>query len=175
MSKKAVKNPALGPYEAACLAGVHWTRIRVMAERGEVNVSYLRSRLETDRIRVYSMSSVNANWHAYEDALAGGRLTRRQRANAHMRPLMLAELGKIRDHIEFDDAIGSLEAAEILGVYPTFLHRLTESGKIIGRKLISHREGSGRSAIYSRKSCIANAEEAKKAYRLYPGRPRHAI
>lgn len=173
VSTVKIKNPALGAYEAACLMGVHWTRAPKMAATGEIATRTLVSSTGTDRLRVYSMQSVNANWREYEDALASGTLPRRPRANADMRPQMLRELGLVEQHIEFEDAIRVWEAAEILGCMPTFVARMAAKGEIVSRRLLSHREGDSRSLIYSRKSCEANV----KAYKQVrgPGRPRRGV
>lgn len=173
MSTTKIKNPALGAYEAACLMGVHWTRAPKMAISGEVATRTLVSSTGTDRLRVYSMQSVNANWYAYEEALAAGQLSRRPRANAHMRADMLRELGQVEQHIEFEDAIRVWEAAEILGCMPTFVARMAAKGEIVSRRLLSHREGDSRSLIYSRSSCVQNVRTYQK--NRGPGRPRRGV
>lgn len=170
MSAEKIANPALGAYEAACLMGVHWTRAAKMAAKDEIATRCLSWSSGDDRLRVYSMLSANANWHSYEDNLASGTLTRRPRANAHRRPEMLAELGKVKQHIEFADACSSLEACEILGCWHTALQRMVDEGRLVGRKLISHREGASRTMIFSRASCEANAASYRE--NPGPGRPR---
>lgn len=90
---------------------------------------------------------------------------------------MLSIIQNMENHIEFDDAIGAVEAAEILGVWHTWLRALLAKGAIVGRRLISHREGGSRVMIYSRKTCEDNVQEARKmaSSGATLGRPRHAL
>lgn len=90
---------------------------------------------------------------------------------------MLSEIRAMKDHIEFDDAIGAVEASEILGVWHTWLARMLEKGQIVGRRLISHRENASRVKIYSRKSCEDSVQATRQeiASGTYKGRPRHAL
>jgi len=175
--KTNVKNPALGPYEAACLLGCHWTRVSRMADKGELRSRQLRSHRGSKRLRIYSLTDIESNWTDYQYLLRTGQLPRRPRANEHLRPGMLSEIRKMENHIEFDDAVGSVEAAEILGVWHTWLRALLSKGAICGRRLISHREGASRTMIYSRKSCEENIQAARKmaSSGATPGRPRHAL
>ena len=173
VSAEKVKNPALGAYEAACLMGVHWTRAPKMAANGEIATRELSWSSDDHRLRVYSMLSANANWHAYEDLLASGGHRRRPRANAHLRAPMLGELGKIEQHIEFADAVSANEASEILGCYHSALARMVEGGRLVGRILISHREGPSRTWIFSRRSCEENVAQYLKSSSA--GRPRTGL
>jgi hypothetical protein len=84
--------------------------------------------------------------------------TGRPRAWVHMRPEAIKHLAKLKHPIQFADAIGPAEAAEILGVHCSFLTRLVRAGKIIGRRPWSPK-AKGKLAqnyIYSRASCRAN-------------------
>lgn len=176
MSSGAIKNPAIGPYEAACLLGVHWTRVPKMAASGVLRFRTIRSSTGKPRLRVYSMSDVNANWTDYQHLAREGQLPRRRRANEDLRPGMLEELAAIKQHIDFYDAISLYEAAEIMGVWTSFPARMVAAGAIIGRKLISHREGASRCIIYSRKSCEENAEMARRMQgETRVGRRRHGL
>lgn len=167
---------AIGPYEAACLLGVHWTRVPKMAADGTINFRTLRSSTGRARIRVYSFLSVNANFKDYTHDLRTGQFRSRPRSNVHLRPGMLKELSAIKQHIDFFDAVSVYEAAEIMGVWTSFPPRMIAAGAIVGRKLISHREGDSRSLIYSRKSCEENAELARRMQgESQRGRPRHGL
>lgn len=176
MSSNPIKNPAIGPYEAACLLGVHWTRVPKMAAAGILSFRTIKSSTGKPRLRVYSMSDVNANWTDYQHLVREGQLPRRRRSREDLRPGMLKELAAIKQHIDFYDAISIYEAAEIMGVWTSFPARMVAAGEIVGRKLISHREGASRCMIYSRKSCEENAEMARKMQADgRQGRPRHAL
>jgi hypothetical protein len=177
MPKTTLKNPALGPYEAACLLGVHYTRIPRMAEQGVLRYRTLKSSTKTDRLRVYSWTDVEENWRDYEHLFRTGQLPRRPRANVDLRPGILREVLAIESHIEFDDAISAYEAAEIMGVWWTWPPRMVAAGVIAGRTLLSHREGPSRARIYSRRSCEENVQTARRMAREGPqiGRKRHAL
>jgi len=148
-----------------------------MADKGELRTRQLRSHRGTKRLRIYSLTDIESNWTDYQYLLRTGQLPRRPRANEHLRPEMLSIIQKMENHIEFDDAIGAVEASEILGVWHTWLRALLAKGAIVGRRLTSHREGASRMMIYSRKSCEENVQEARKlaSSGVTPGRPRHAL
>ena len=174
--KTNVKNPALGPYEAACLLGVHWTRVPKMAGDGILRFRTIKSSTGKPRLRVYSMADVDANWTDYQHLAREGQLPRRRRSHEDLRPGMLRELAAVEQHIDFYDAISIYEAAEIMGVWASFPARMVAAGTVVGRRLISHREGASRCMIYSRKSCEENAEAARKMQvESRVGRPRHAL
>lgn len=172
-----LKNPALGAYEAACVLGVHWTRVPKMADAGILTARTIRSSRGTKRIRVYSFQNCQENWQNYVDDMRSGEHKKRARASESLRPPMLKELKAIEQHVDFYDAIGIYEAAEILGVWWSFMGRLAENGKVVGRKLISHRENGARSWIYSRASCEQNAELARRLVSTQSkvGRPRSGL
>jgi hypothetical protein len=89
---------------------------------------------------------------------------------------MLKELALVSQHIDFYDAVSVYEAAEIMGVWHSFPPRMARKGEIIGRRLISHREGGSKTLIYSRISCEENAEKARRMQNeIHAGRPRHAL
>lgn len=176
MASQSIKNPAIGPYEAACLLGVHWTRVPKMADDGVLRSRGIKSSVGRPRIRVYSLSDVNKNWTDYQHMLREGQLPRRQRANVDLRPGMLKEISEIEQHIDFYDAISVYEAAEIMGVWHSFPPRMAANGEIVARRLLSYREGGSRSLIYSRKSCEENAERARRLQgETHAGRPRHGL
>lgn len=172
-----LKNPALGAYEASCVLGVHWTRVPKMADSGVLTSRAFTSSRGTKRIRVYSFQNCQENWQSYLDGLRSGDRGKRERSHADKRPAMLKVLGEVEPHIDFHDAVGIYEAAEILGVWYTFLSRLVERGDVVGRKLISYRESVTRAWIYSRRSCEENVEIARRlsAQHTKTGRPRSGL
>jgi hypothetical protein len=147
------ENQALGPYEASCILGVHYTRVAKMAAKGEISARMIRASRGTKRIRVYSFASCQQNWQAYLDGLQLGGRVGQKRTKAAERVDMLRVLGNVDPQIDFYDAISIYEAAEILGVWHSFVARLAESEKIVGRKLINKRQDQARSWIISRRSC----------------------
>jgi hypothetical protein len=175
--KKMLKNPALGAYEASCVLGVHWTRVPKMANAGILTARTLTSSRGTKRIRVYSFENCQENWQSYVDELRSGDRGKRERSHADKRPEMLKALKAVEHHVDFYDAVGIYEAAEILGVWYTFLSRLVERGDVVGRKLISFRESTTRAWIYSRRSCEENVEVARRlsAQHVKTGRPRSGL
>ncbi len=176
MASQSIQNPAIGPYEAACLLGVHWTRVPKMAASGTLRYRTIKSSTGRSRIRVYSLSDVNNNWTDYQHMLREGQLIRRQRAHADLRTGMLNDLNAIEQHIDFYDAISVYEAAEIMGVWHSFPPRMAANGEIVARRLLSYREGGSRSLIYSRRSCEENAERARRLQsETHAGRPRHGL
>ena len=172
-----LKNPAIGAYEASCVLGVHWTRVPKMADAGVLTSRTLTSSRGTKRIRVYSFENCQKNWQSYLDDLRSGDRGKRERSHADKRPGMLKALDAVEPHVDFYNAVGIYEAAEILGVWYTFLSRLVERGDVVGRKLISYREGATRAWIYSRRSCEGNVEIARRlsAQHIKAGRPRSGL
>jgi hypothetical protein len=171
------ENQALGPYEASCILGVHYTRVAKMAAKGEISARMIRASRGTKRIRVYSFASCQQNWQAYLDGLQLGGRVGQKRTKAAERVDMLRVLGNVDPQIDFYDAISIYEAAEILGVWHSFVARLAESEKIVGRKLINKRQDQARSWIISRRSCEQNADAARllSSQHSKPGRPRSRL
>ncbi len=150
---------AIGPWEAACLMGVHWSRPAKMAAKGDI-VSRAVSGQDGREFAVYSREDCEQN---YQDYIEKRVVTRRPRTALDLRPGMVKALAsKKRPRIAFGDAISVEEAAKAMGVYWTLVPRLVESGKIVGRVLTSGRAGGARIWIVSRESCQRHAAEVSK-------------
>lgn len=176
MAKNPPQNAALGSYEAACVIGVHFTRIAKMAEAGTLKSRLLRSSSADIRIRVYSFSDLCQNWDEYVYSVDKKLRSRRRRTNEDLREPMIRELAAMPAHIDFYDAVSVYEAAEILGVWYSYVPRLAAAGGVVGRRLINHRQTKSRAMIYSRKSCEENAELARRmADTPTKGRSRHGL
>ena len=176
-----LKDQAIGSWEAAAVAGVHWTQPAVMSKKGLITSRAIKSPMATGTDRVfslYSLAQIDADYHDYEDAQAT-RTRRRPRGYLHLRPAALKKLLALPVKIDFDDAVGAGEAATIMGCHWTWPPRLARAGKIDGRVVHNGRAGtaSDRLWIFSRKSCERNASEAKKLVRsgTKVGRPRRQL
>jgi hypothetical protein len=133
-----------------------------MVERGLLTVRKLKS-LSTAGVNtfaIYSLAECDKDFLNYEESQTwnGGR----PRTRVDHRPAMLKKLAAEPHQILFADAIGTQEAADILGVHWTFPSRMARDGKIVGRMLHSDRGRSARLWIFSRASCEKNLREAKK-------------
>lgn len=170
---------AIGSWEAAALMGIHWTQPCVMVRKGLLTARTLSTSEDESRsFLIYSSRQCSRDYEEYEERQANVR--RRPRANLHMRPAGLRHLAKLEHPIAFDDAIGVVEAARILGVHWTFPPRMAKAGKIVGRLLHNGRadkSSADRLWIFSRRSCEANAAETKKLERAGEkiGRPRKKL
>ena len=157
------KNPAsqaVGSHEAAALLGVHHTIVGKMAARGLLEAQILAAAhvtAPTKKYAIYDGEECDRNFREYEDSRAESSAGR-PRAWLHMRPEAIKHLAKLKHPIAFADAIGPAEAAEILGVHCSFLTRLVNAGKIIGRRPWSPKARGklAQNYIYSRASCRAN-------------------
>jgi len=177
---KALKNEAVGTYEAAALMGVHFTRPKRMADMGLLACR----ELETNggaTFAVYSSQECDENFEDYventEARRRAGEKVGRPRGFLQDRRLVLRVLADPkRPRIPFEDAIGVVEASKILGVFFTRVIRVVEEGKIVGRIVWSERGGRSRLWILSRASCEAHAAEVRRleAAGLKKGRPRTA-
>lgn len=163
--KSRIKLPdmALGSFEAAAILGTHWTQPARMAGRGVISQRTFKSSAgakATHTFAVYSLSECEADYldYATKQASAGGR----PRTSLDARPGMLKILAAEPHRILFGDAVGTLEAAEILRVHWTFVARLAREGKIVGRMLYNARVPRSRLWIFSRASCEANATLAMR-------------
>ena len=179
MSK--LKDQAIGSWEAAAVAGVHWTQPAVMAKKGLITSRAIKSPTSTGTDRVfslYSLAQIDADYHDYEDAQAT-RTRRRPRGYLHLRPAAVKKLLALPVKIDFDDAVGAGEAATIMGCHWTWPPRLAKAGKIEGRVVHNGRAGtaSDRLWIFSRKSCERNVSETKQLLRAGTkvGRPRRQL
>jgi hypothetical protein len=169
---------ALGSYEAACVLGVHFTQPARMAEKGLLTTASATGSPKgagaAKAFAVYSLDECQRDYEDYEERRRQPGPQKRARTMVDERGPMLKRLAALEHQITFADAIGTLEAAEILGVHFSFPPRLAAEGKIIGRVLINDRRGASRVWIFSRASCQKNAAttrrlEEKGAKR---GRPR---
>lgn len=169
-----MKNEAIGSYEAAAVMGMHFTRPRRMAEAGVISSKELGG--EGGRLfSVYSLRECDRNFRDYEAAISKSGGGGRPRAQIDSRHVVLRVLSdKDRPVIMMDDAVGTQEAAEILGVWHTLVPRLAKRGRIVGRLLWSERAGVSRLWIFSRKSCEACVAKMRKLEEngIRVGRPR---
>jgi hypothetical protein len=158
---------AVSSWEAACLLGVHWTRPAVMAREGLLTSRALRSASDDENssrtYAIYSGRECDENYEEYEQLMAGP-IRRRPRAHVDDRPQILRQLERLKHKIEFGDAVGAVEAAEIMGVHWSWPPRMARRGVIIGRIMHNGRatSGSDRLWIFSRASCVANLAAAKR-------------
>jgi hypothetical protein len=176
-----VKDQAIGSWEAAAVLGVHWTQPAVMVKKGLLKSRLLKSPTTKGASRsfaIYSLADCNAEFADYEDAQAT-RTRRRPRSYTDLRPDELRRLKAVDPQIEFDDAIGAAEAAEIMGCHWTWPPRIARRGEIIGRVPHNGRDDKleDRVWIFSRRSCEANAAAAKAQVHAGTkvGRPRRGI
>ena len=178
---KTTKDIAIGSYEAAGLLGVHYTQPAVMAKRGLLTTRKCKSLPQgayTPReFAVYSLASCESNWRDYlEKQNQPGRP--RPRSQVGDRPAMIRRLEKSTP-IAFRDAIGSVEAAEILGCTEVWACKLAKYGEIVGRLLYSGRaeKSKRRRWIFSRESCEESVGLAKRKVRegTKIGRPRRGF
>jgi hypothetical protein len=173
----SVNDTAVGSYESACLMGVHFTRPASMARKGLLKTRLVRSQsdqAETAReVAVYSLRGCEEDWRDYERRLAAGT-ARRRRAYADERPAMQRKLAKLKVQIDFHDAVGSVEAAEILGVTIPWAVRMARNKEVVGRLLLSERAAAARRWIFSRRSCEEAASVTRRlaATGKKIGRPR---
>lgn len=157
--------------------GLHFSIPSKLAARGRI-AAYQppESAWSDDPTRSYAIydgHECDLDYREYEDKLAsrGGKSDRRPRAWCHLRPEVLKRLKAVDTPIAFDDAIGTAEAAKILGVHVTFVPRMVMAGKIVGRRPWNPRSPQSKLWIISRKSCVANVKAVKAAGKK-PGRPR---
>jgi hypothetical protein len=173
-----MKNEAVGAYEAAGLLGVHFTRPKRMADMGLIATREIES-TGGAVFAVYSAKECEDNFLEYRENYEGrrraGEKVGRPRAFVGQRQHAIGALSDPgRPQISFEDAVGVVEAAKILGVYYTRVVRIVQEGKIVGRVLWSERGGRSKLWIFSRASCEAHAAAIKKleAAGLKKGRPR---
>lgn len=161
-----VVNQAVGNHEAAGLMGVHHSIPQRMHDRGWITGRETKT-AGNRRYTIYDGSDCEANFREYEEKVdaRGGKNDRRPRSWLHNRPTTLQFLARVKTPIAFDDAIGVSEAAEILGVHPTFVSRLIKSGDVVGRLTMGRqsRAAGARVWIVSRRSCIQNAKTVRAA------------
>lgn len=153
---------ALGSYEAAALMGVHFTRPRRMFDAGVLDGRRLDPVCVETSPRdtlIYSSASCEKNYADYEEAQAKRTRGCRPRAWLAERPKAQKLLKSLQVRITYDDAVGTAEAAKILGVHPTLIRKLVADGKIVARQAWNPRQATGRFYIISRKSCEQNRKD----------------
>ena len=141
---------------------VHWTKAKKMADAGIISSRTVAGE-DGREFSVYSLRECKENFDDYlaERKKAGKRGRPRTGEDSRIDTLKALEQ-KDRPRIEFGDAIGCQEAAEILGVWTTFVPRLARDGKIVGRVVWSARGGKSRLWIFSRASCERRAALVRK-------------
>lgn len=156
---------ALGSWEAACITGTQWSRPAKLAKDGKLVYRPLESGWSLDQRNeffLYSLRNCDDNYHDYLRAVAAGSLPGRRRSEEciALREPMLARLRKV-DQILYDDAIGTADAAEILGVHITMVNRMVREGKLRARKAFNDRHGEGKGSVYivSRRACEENRQK----------------
>lgn len=155
---KTPKDIAIGSFEAAGVLGVHFTQPAVMAKRGLIATRTCKSLpqggYKPREFLVYSLASCQENWEEYCDKQQQPGRPRPRSAEGD-RPAALRRIEKIEPAIAFRDAIGSVEAAEILGCTPVWAVKLARQGEVVGRLLYSSRKDakSSRRWIFSREAC----------------------
>jgi hypothetical protein len=153
---------ALGSYEAAALMGVHFTRPRRMFDDGTIDGRRLDPVWVASSPRdtlIYSSAACEKNYADYEEAQAKRNRGCRPRAWLSERPKAQRLLRSLTVRISYDDAIGTAEAAKILGVHHTLIRKLVVDGKLVARQAWNPRHSVGRFYIISRKSCEQNRKD----------------
>lgn len=156
---------ALGSWEAACITGTQWSRPAKLAKAGKLVYRPLESGWSLDRTNeyfLYSLRDCDQNYQDYMEAVEAGTLRGRRRADECLaqREPMLARL-RDAEHILYDDAIGTAEAAAIIGVHITLINRMVREGKLRARKAFNDRRGEGKGSVYivSRRACEENRQK----------------
>lgn len=174
---------AVGSYEAASLMGVHFSIPQKLAARGRLSAHAPAmsawSAAPSRSYAIYDGEECDRDYHEYEAKVAarGGKSERRPRGWLHLRADVLRHLKSVKTPIAFDDAISTAEAAKILNVHVTFVPRMVEGGKIVGRRPWNPRSKASKVWIISRKSCLANVRlvKAQVAAGGRVGRPRRKM
>lgn len=166
MAKKGmIPDIAIGSWEAACITGTQWSRPAKLAKAGKLVYRPLESGWSLDQKNeffLYSLRDCEQNYRDYLDAVATGSLPGRRRSEecVALREPMLARLREV-DPILYDDAIGTSEAATILGIHITMVNRMVREGKLRARKAFNDRHGEGKGSVYilSRRACEENRQK----------------
>jgi len=156
---------AIGSWEAACITGTQWSRPAKLAKAGKLVYRPLESGWSLDKKNeffLYSLHDCEQNYRDYVADVATGTLPGRRRSEeciAQREPM----LSRLRDveQILYDDAIGTSEAATILGVHITMINRMVRDGKLRARKAFNDRHGDGKGSVYilSRRACEENRQK----------------
>lgn len=180
--KTTLPDIALGAWEAACVAGVHPSRIKRMAEVGHViyrpmGSAWSRGEDRRNEYLLYSLHDCDENYRDYvtEFVERGGRMPYRPRSDEWLSKHddMMRRLANV-EPIHYDDAISTAQASAILGVHITWVNAMIREDKIKARVAINDRRSGGRVYIVSRRSCEQNRAAASAAERAgtKPGSPR---
>ncbi len=153
---------ALGSYEAAAITGTQWGRPARLAKAGKLIYRPLESVWSDDRrneVFLYSLHDCIENYQDYIASTSNGRPPGKPRAEECLaqHSLMMKRLRDV-EPILYDDAIGTAEAATILGVHITLVNRLIREGKIKARVPFNDRypDRVGGNYIVSRRSAEEN-------------------
>lgn len=171
---------AVGSFEAAALMGVHFSIPQKLAARGKLSAHAPAisawSAAPSRSYAIYDGAECDRDFRQYEALVAsrGGKSERRPRGWLHLRPDVLRHLKAVKTPIAFEDAISTAEAAKILGVHVTFVPRMVEAGKIVGRRPWNPRSSAAKVWLISRRSCLANVRQKKALVAAggVTGRPR---
>lgn len=180
--KTTIIDLALGSWEAACVAGVHPSRIKRMAQVGHViyrpmGSAWARGEERHNEYLLYSLHDCDENYREYvtEFVERGGKMPYRPRSDEWLSKHddMMRRLADV-EPIHYDDAISTAQASAILGVHITWVNTMIRDGRIKARVAINDRKAGGRVYIVSRRSCEENRAAAIAAERAgkKPGSPR---
>ena len=166
MAKKGmIPDIAIGSWESACITGSQWSRPAKLAKAGKLVYRPLESGWSLEKKNeffLYSLRDCEENYRDYLAAVATGSLPGRRRSEEciALREPMLARLREV-EPILYDDAIGTSEAATILGIHITMVNRMVRDGKLRARKAFNDRHGEGKGSVYivSRRSCEENRQK----------------
>lgn len=178
MGRIKLPDLALGSYEAACIMGVHWGRPQRMVAQERLLAKALTAAWTDEQERtthVYSLHDCEDDYQHYLDTLsASGDAPHRPRAYLHLREDILRLLAQAEPKILFDDAIGTGDAAELLGVHPTAIQKMVEAGKLHPRRPHNGRNPASKAYIFSRAECLADRRRIAAMERAgtKPGRKR---
>ena len=162
--KTTLPDLALGSWEAACVAGVHFTWIRRMVTAGKIVYRPMDSAWcvepgkPQNEFLVYSLHDCDEIYRDYCRMFVenGGRTRYRPRSEecllAH--GPMLKRLADVPP-ILYDDAISTAQGSAIMGVHVTRVNELIRQGKVVARPAFNDRHGPGKGRVYivSRRSC----------------------
>lgn len=175
-----VKDQAIGSWEAAAVMGVHFTQPAVMVRKGVLKSRAIKGPKggAGRSFAIYSLRECDDDYRDYESGQTE-RTRRRARTQTSMRPAALRKLKANAVQIDFDDAVGCVEAAGIMGCHFTWPPRAAARGDIVGRILHNGRDDSDldRIWIFSRRSCESNAAAARAQVHAGKkiGRPRRGM
>jgi len=166
MAKKGmIPDIAIGSWEAACITGTQWSRPAKLAKSGRLVYRPLESGWSLDKKNeffLYSLHDCEQNYRDYLADVATGSLPGRRRSEEciSQREPMLSRLRDV-EQILYDDAIGTSEAATILGVHITMVNRMVRDGKLRARRAFNDRHGNGKGSVYilSRRACEENRQK----------------